>query len=106
MGGQLQRGACDTSGDRADHLRGHVPVGNVPKGHGGQVGFAMHKQLRVLSWLQLYLCFSSPWGYKRQAGLDQVQKSICDNSQHMEPTSDMVINANLGPGLGVRDSGN
>lgn len=31
MGGQLQRGACDTSGDRADYLRWHVPVGMSPR---------------------------------------------------------------------------
>lgn len=78
-----------------------MPVGKVPKGHRRQTGFAVHMQLS--SWLQnvsvshLLRAVST-----RQAWI----KFREANSQLMKPTSDVVINANLGPGLGVRDSGN
>lgn len=46
MGGQLQReGHVIHQVTEAAHLRCYAPEGKVPKGHRGQVGFAVHMQL-------------------------------------------------------------
>lgn len=95
-------GACGTSSDRSCPLEVVGASGEGPQGpqradwlccaHAAQL---MASKCIYVSHLLRAVSTRQAWIKFREA-----------NSQLMKPTSDVVINANLGPGLGVRDSGN